>query len=55
MPQRKMTSKLLFLIGVFAFGLSYETLKATFDNPVFIFLSLLCIVLLRLVAKRFGK
>jgi len=52
---RKMSKKWLFLIGVIAFGLSYEWLKATFETPTFLIISFIYIVLLRILAGKFGK
>ncbi len=51
-----MTRKgLIYLIGIFIFGLIYSWLKSTFDNAITFIISILFLICLRIFAEKLGK
>ena len=51
-----MTKKgVIYAIGVFVLGLMYAWLKSTFGNPTTFAITIIYVVILRLVAEKFGE
>jgi hypothetical protein len=44
-----------YLVGIMAFGFAYEWLKSIMGQPVFFVGAIIYVLLLRLLAEKFGR